>query len=355
MPTYPTCLIFSGPEDIHVTAVLEHLSASTLSYILDFREYARSFGASLRLHGPRHALRSVGGQTVSFERLETVWWRRPQQIHCEPPDDPTIASFVDEEYLRFWQSFLASIAPMPAVRWYNPYKKNEVADCKFRQLEIAAEVGFRVPDTLVTNLYEEARGFVEGHDHRVIFKSFASNNAFWQPTRKYEKGYEDLLREHLGYCPVIFQEYIEGRYDYRIIVVDERISAVRFDVGSSRYPYDVRIDTGNQASACALSGDVQRMLLAYMHKAELRYGAFDCREARDGTMTFFEVNPAGQFLYLDQLAGTTVAQSMAEALSSAGTGRARDLAGGADRQTAFERGSRTPFAAAVPERVRHIT
>lgn len=348
----PNCIIFSHPTDVHVGAVLDHFPSQSLPYIIDFGEFCRSYGATLSLgNSPALSLATSDGDIIELQDLKTVWWRRPQPIYSESASDPLTMQFVNEEYLRFWQSSLATLAALTEVRWYNPYKKNETADCKFRQLEIAKSVGLAIPETIVTNVYAQAKRFLEENKSRAIFKSFAGNEDFWQPTRIYKDEYEEYLKNNIGFCPVIFQKYIDGKFDYRVVVVDEEIFAVRFDLANSRYKYDVRIDTKNKASAISLDDKYKMKILEYMKVAGINYGAFDFREDENGELYFFEVNPAGQFLYLDHLAGTSISKAMADALGKISPPRH------ITRQTPegeFFIKDRLPFAAAVPERIRHF-
>ncbi|MBD9599277.1 hypothetical protein IB252_05420 [Pseudomonas sp. PDM10] len=348
----PSCIIFSHPSDVHVTAVLENLDKGTVPYILDFGEFCRSFGASLKL-GEKSALQltSSSGDRLEVSELETIWWRRPQPIYAEVPSDIKTHSFVNEEYLRFWQSALAVLAALPNVRWYNPYKKNETADCKFRQLEVATEVGLSVPKTIATNVYEDAINFIKQNNSKTIFKSFAGNEDFWQPTRPYKDTYENHLKDSIGFCPIILQEYIDGAYDYRIIVIDDQIFPVRFCLKNSRYPYDVRIDIKNKAESATLNDELRTKILAFMKNYGIRYGAFDFREDLQGDLYFLEVNPAGQFLYLDHLAGTTIARAMAAALSSNRSSISRTFQ---KVSHTYYPGNNLPFSAVVPDRIEHI-
>ena len=101
-----------------------------------------------------------------------------------------------------------------------------------------------------------------------------------------------------------------------MIVIDDFIQAVVFDMKNSRYPYDVSIDALNRCWPAEVPEDVKNRLVALMKRLCLRYGAFDLRLNDHGQFVFFEVNPSGEFLYLDQRAGTKIAAAFASILSS---------------------------------------
>jgi len=60
-------------------------------------------------------------------------------------------------------------------------------------------------------------------------------------------------------------------------------------------------------------------LRALMRRLGLVYGAIDLRLTPDGRYVFLEINPAGQFLYVEQQTGQPIAAALA-ALLAAGRG-----------------------------------
>ena len=121
--------------------------------------------------------------------------------------------------------------------------------------------------------------------------------------------------DHVSLCPVVFQEYIPGGDDYRVVLIDEFVQAVTFDTMNSRYPLDVSMDPASRCRTDVIPDPLLAALRAFMSRLGLRYGAFDLRRKPGGEFVFLEINPAGQFLYLDLRANTGVAKAMANALS----------------------------------------
>jgi glutathione synthase/RimK-type ligase-like ATP-grasp enzyme len=59
---------------------------------------------------------------------------------------------------------------------------------------------------------------------------------------------------------------------------------------------------------------VRGQLFALMDSLGLVYGAIDLRLKPDGTYVFLEVNPAGQFLFIEAVTGQPIARTLAETL-----------------------------------------
>jgi hypothetical protein len=355
---HPDILIVSSASDAHVRAVLSYLPHDVLPLICDFSQFSSTFGATFSLtpeSSEPHdtVLFSKDGQRYSLSKVSSVWWRRPQPFLPQSRFDIQVDDYLRGEFSAFWGGILSSLPPH--VRWYNYFDANKLASRKLYQLAAARDCGFTIPRTLVTSSPEEAKCFVESNP-RVAFKSFSGTDTVWRPTRLFQKE----MIEHIGkvsVSPVVFQEYVDGGRDFRITVIDEHIEAVAFDIDNSRYRFDVRMDTRTPRVRTSIPNDVANKLNAFMRKCGLRYGAFDLRERRDGEFVFFEVNPAGQFLYLDITAGTKLSEVMAQALAAHNENSSRLIAEDdsvAEDSIKVDFDVSEPFALSVPHLKEHL-
>ena len=121
--------------------------------------------------------------------------------------------------------------------WINEPTRDEIAHKKTYQLRVAELVGLDIPDTLVTNDPEEAKGFVAQHGAgSTVYKVFSATRRLWRETRVLKE--EELAQLDLVQtAPVIFQEYIAGT-DLRVTVVGDEIFAAAIDVSTGDYPVD---------------------------------------------------------------------------------------------------------------------
>ena len=78
---------------------------------------------------------------------------------------------------------------------------------------------------------------------------------------------------------------------------------------------DWRIDLTATWSTHNLPEDVQRKLLKLFDELNLHYGCVDLRLQPDGVYVFFEVNPAGQFLFIEIDTGQPLTYAMAHLLA----------------------------------------
>jgi glutathione synthase/RimK-type ligase-like ATP-grasp enzyme len=245
--------------------------------------------------------------SLGFDGLErlnptAIWYRRVRSPVRPPEMQEGIYEFCLQENRA---ALLGSVAGFRA-RWMSHPADVWSAELKPYQLCIAQRLGLRIPDTLVTNNPNEIR---------EAFRRFGS--MIVKPARS---GYavvdgqersiytSRLLDEHLEYLhearlsPAIYQELIPKRYDVRVTVVGTQIFAAAIH---SQNDADAAVDWRRTSdpnlrhTPITLPEKVQELLLALMSKLGLSFGAIDFIETPDNEFVFLEINPNGQWLWID--------------------------------------------------------
>ncbi|GEJ58697.1 MvdC/MvdD family ATP grasp protein [Anaeromyxobacter diazotrophicus] len=274
--------------------------------------------AALRMRqgadGAEAVLQVEGEPPVTAAEVRAVWWRRVRMPELHPEiSDPAHRQFAWDECEHALGAFWLALA---GARWVNPLGADRDAHRKPHQLATARAAGLEVPRTLVTNDPDAARAFVEelGGPGRVLYKPFTGSAELWREARLLRP--EELaLLPALRYAPVIFQEYVPG-LDLRATVVGERVFTCRIDARETAYPVDWRLDPERaRFEAVGLPAAVERRLLALHRTLGLRYGAADLRETPDGRAVFLEVNPGGQWLFVERRTGLQLTDALAGLLA----------------------------------------
>jgi MvdD family ATP-grasp ribosomal peptide maturase len=197
------------------------------------------------------------------------------------------------------------------------------ADNKQLQLQVARELGLRIPRTLTTNDPAAVRAFVaecEGGMVTKMLSSFAVYEGgqelvvFTNPVRP-----EDLADlSGLSLSPATFQETIPKALEIRATVVGRRILAASIDSQSSeRATNDWRRDGVRMIQEWQhyqLPPEVEEKILRLMDYFVLNYGAVDLIVTPDGHHVFLEVNPVGEFFWLEQYPGLPISDAIADVL-----------------------------------------
>jgi glutathione synthase/RimK-type ligase-like ATP-grasp enzyme len=308
--------VVSYPEDPHAEAVIAHLHEAgvpvTLLDLADLPDRATLTIGYDNGGPPRLEYRRADEAPLDLRTVRTVWWRRPQIADPVAIVDPSVRAFALNE----WQEAINGLWQLLDARWVNDPVRDEVAARKALQLRVAAEVGLRVPRTLVTSDPDQARAFIDSQDGAgTIFKTFSCTHEIWRETRLVLEDERDLL-DAVRLAPVIFQEYVPAEVDLRVTVVGRRLFAAAIHSQSTNYPVDFRMSLGQaRVEPTTLPEEVERRLFALMERLGLTYGAVDMRRTPSGEHVFLEVNTAGEFLFVEDRTAQPIARALAELLA----------------------------------------
>ncbi|WP_194837982.1 hypothetical protein [Nocardia sp. XZ_19_369] len=301
-------LVVSESDDLHATAMAatlrEHHALSAIH--LDLRDFPRESG-SFRLDrlGTARSLSHL----IGLDDVRSVWWRRPHPCQVPGGVRATDDEFRQAECDSFIQGMLWSI---PA-NWINDPGADRTAARKIVQLETALRAGFAVPETLITNDPDEARSFAESRPGPVIYKRTGTSRAEFAETRIItEADYGRLAG--IRAAPTTFQDYIDAECDLRVVWVDGVEWTVRIDSQAGVGRVDSRLDTSVDFVPEHLPASVSKSLATLMGALGLSFGVLDIRLGLDGEYYFLEVNPQGQFAYLEIKTGLPIFRSLANLL-----------------------------------------
>lgn len=295
-------LIVSSLQDDHAVAVMKRLDAYGARYVLlDTAAFPTKLQLSISYHHGVSgiALRDlVQAKDIDLRTVTAAWWRRPLPLVIHP-------AITDRASMQFtYNECFAAISglwQMLDVFWINPPIQEEAATKKVFQLKVAASIGLRIPRTLVTNNPEEVRQFADTlPGGQLIYKSFQAIPEAWRETRLLSG--EALSRlDDVKYAPVIFQEYIPADADLRVTIIGTQVFCIAVYTDGDHYTYDYRMNLdGVRVEPFELPALLKERLLLFMKQLGLVYGAIDLRYTPQGEFYFLEINPSGQWQFLEE-------------------------------------------------------
>jgi len=225
--------------------------------------------------------------------------------------DPAHRRFAVSEAATAFQGLYQSMDAL----WVNDPFRDAAAAHKPFQLSLAQRIGLEIPPTLMTNDPDAARAFWERHDGEVIYKQFLATPESWRETRRLRPQETDLAAA-VRWAPVIFQRHVEAAADIRVTAVGDELFAGAADVRAASYPTDVRLNLDARYVAHELPDPIAVLLRQLVQELGLRYGAIDLRLTPEGRYVFLEINPAGQFLYVEQATGQKITAALAALLAN---------------------------------------
>lgn len=304
-------LIFASPDDIHALAVrteLEKRGATVRA--LWTAEFPREWSVDVELSNHQTSIRLRNGcDAWTPDEIEGTWIRRLPNPHVPPSiHDHNVARFTERELRAGLQALLCHL-PQNVIN--DPYSEYRCLN-KIHQLTCAREAGLQIPHTLVSTNQQSVSAFRRQRSGSIIFKSFTGSSFQFTETRRLTDEMLALLPA-VEVAPTIFQHEIVGTHHLRVTVVDDAIFAAQITVSDSERFLDWRLDPDPAIVSTTLDPQLEQRILGFMRRMNLRYGALDFVVGESGEV-FLEVNPGGQYLFVEIAAGLPISAAIAAAL-----------------------------------------
>lgn len=256
---------------------------------------------------------------ICIDSVSVAYFRRPAL--SQPKDiHGAYRNYVWVEWNAFLQVLYASIGD----RWFSHPNDILLAEDKPRQLRLARNIGFNIPETIITNDIEAVQELkekftlvakplkqtlVEAEDfEKVIFTSSIDSLA-------------DKDRESISICPVIFQRLIPKATDVRVTVVGGRVFAVA--IHSQKWE-ETKVDWRRGSNphlhheVMDLPEDVADKCVRIVQSQSLRFGAIDLVQDPEGRFWFLECNPNGQWAWIENRTGLPIAAAITDEMLKVG-------------------------------------
>lgn len=261
-----------------------------------------------------------GKRCIRLDAVRAAYFRRPLPPYVNPESfSGASANYIREE----WSYLLRSLYLELDGKWFNHPNSIILAEDKPRQLRLASEVGFSVPETIITNELGSLQHLFAGGDviakpmkqslieddiglSRVIYTTSISSIGEIDP-------------HDLRVVPVIFQRRIDKRIDLRVTVVESNV----FAVAINSQKLEVTQTDWRHSSVTDLEHDVFEIpeqigekCIEIVHRLNLRFGAIDMALDRFGTYWFLECNPNGQWAWIENRTGLPIAAAIVSAMEN---------------------------------------
>ena len=255
-----------------------------------------------------------GSEQIAGDDIAGVFWRVKWPLFGLPENNPAAA---DHDFqFREWERVIAALyVATPDARWLNRPPNHHAAGNKLLQLRLAQEIGLSLPATVISNDAAEIEALFEQGD--VIYKTLS--HPYYSDrdlilTTKIARADFEQRRETIALAPGLFQSLVPKAYELRVIVVGESVIPVM--IKSQLYGHtqvDWRIDQLRPElyELTTLPPDVRSKLVDLMARLGLIYGAIDLIVTPDGDYIFLEINPGGQWLWMENLKGIPITREIA--------------------------------------------
>lgn len=299
-----TVLVITNKNDVTSDFIVKHLALKNISF---YRLNTEEIGISVQLNFDYLAnsftiIDSIKKITVNLLAIKSVYFRRPE-VHNNFID-------VSNGEKRFLNLELSTALEgiykiLSNAFWLNHIESIRNAENKPYQLILALETGFKIPPTLITNVAENAMTFYHAQDNSCIIKPLKSGLVITENeeqiifTTKVNLEQNNIGR--ISMCPVYFQKLLKKRADVRVTVVGNKLFAAKIhsqDFEDSIVDWRKTSET-LPYSKLTLPEIIQMKCFRLVKKLGLNFGAFDFILDDNDEYIFLEINPNGQWAWIE--------------------------------------------------------
>ena len=316
-----TVLIITNDHDEHADAVIAELTRRGVP-VFRFHpaEFPHACSASIEIRGGRvHGELRNGDRRVTFDEICAAWFRRAGNLF------ETRLSMTSEKldnYVKIQsQATVSALCSSLQTLWVSHPLALRRAEVKALQLVEASRAGLKIPHTLISNDPDWASTFVDAQgDADCAIKPLLAvgvtdeHGGFRMPlTAMLPRGHS---LASVALAPTILQPYVEKAFELRCVVIGGNIFAAKMDTQADEKS---RIDSRGgdpDYEIFELPDEVQASLHRVMDSFGLNFASLDMIVTPDGEFVFLELNPNGQWLWLEHELGLPLVASMADLLTS---------------------------------------
>jgi hypothetical protein len=315
-------LIVTNRADATADYMVRHLEESGVAH---YRINTDSFPEDtvefqVKASGVSAELRS-GTSCVPMDAIDAIWWRRP----ISPPPPPCLVGPDRDFAVNEIEAGLGGVLRTADALWVNHPDANITASYKMLQLYRARACGWRVPQTLLTSRPDAAIKFARSLPELPVVKSIDRVVVESTPTVTRVAYARQLCTEELSNSEAVvgtltlLQERIHRRREYRVNVIGRELVSTEIAVpqNASGSPIDRRELPDDALSYCAieLSSDAAERCLSLVRSFNLQFAALDLIETPDGELVFLDLNPNGQWAWIELKTGQPIRRMLGELLT----------------------------------------
>lgn len=312
-------LIITNKEDVTADFIIDELINRNANY---YRFNTEEIGHELLIDFEPLEEKIVITDTTIDKQIDllsfkAVYFRRPKLPFL--PKDLSIGecNFFINEYNVLLDGIYHLLS---SKKWLNNAFNIRNAENKINQLLIAKSFGLDLPKSLITNNENNALIFFKNQS--TIFKPLKYgfiNEPEKQSSVLYTNSVDDNFLNNINRIkkmPVYFQKHINKNFDVRVTIVGNKIFPARIDSQSST---DSLIDWRAASNILLhekieLPGDIESKCFKLLEYYKLNFAAIDFILDENDNYIFLEINPNGQWAWIQKLLDYPITQAIVDFL-----------------------------------------
>lgn len=252
---------------------------------------------------------------IDLLTFQSVYFRRPELPRLEDDDlTPDERQFI---LLEIRQTLEGLYKILRHAYWISDVDAIRKAENKIYQQIVAKEIGFRIPRGIITNNVTSFLSFAANNE--CIVKPIYSGQIGWPQMKGVvftSRLCTSPVEEQIELSPSFLQEKIEKKYDVRVTVVGDEVFPARID---SQTNHETQIDwrVGENVlphESFTLPVKLENLCVELVRRLNLGFGAIDFVETPEDEFVFLEINPNGQWAWIETQTGMPISDTIAKKL-----------------------------------------
>lgn len=256
---------------------------------------------------------------IQGSEVTAVWWRlKPCSNSNISLEQLQTELFIQREWLHLLEP-LEELLSSSTLIWMNRRSIDRKITHKPTQLYLAYKFGLEVPISLVTNDSNQIDHFLSQFQDEGIYKPLTW---FFDPPNKLlftNKISREKIKEKqnsITIAPGIYQPLIQKLYELRVTIVGSDVHCVKIESQSNpKSSLDWRREQLEiNYFLHKLPAEIESKLISFHQSLGLVYGAYDFIVTPHLEHIFLEVNPVGQWLWIEEKTEIRISDSIVKTL-----------------------------------------
>lgn len=304
-------------KNANTGAILKELRKKKKPYLfVDWDEFAGvgviSYDESQKTYELRYKqnsfdLSKVKSVYIAYKEIEEVFFYKRAKF-----------SNKEKVFLARWIETLRTLEFICEKAKWVPSRPSQMrfdSQNKFGELLKAKQLGFHIPKMIYTSDPREVQKF--SFDRTTILKEsglkfFEDSKGRLQIFDSKKVDPEDKKLFFVQTAPCMFQEFIDKKYDVRVVVVGNKILSCKID---SQKHTEAKGDWRGREHLVPftnykLSADIEKKVLKFAKHFGFQMVSFDLVLGQDGKYYFLEMNRPGQWFFIEVLSGIQITKTL---------------------------------------------
>lgn len=313
-------LIITNKNDITVDFIINLLNKKKIKYFrFNTEDIGSRFDVNLKFFDNQfYVYDRLLNKLIDLDEIYSIYFRRPQI-----PFPPEILSTGEKSfYMREYNYLLDGLFHyLENKKWLNNIFDIRRAENKIYQILEAKKINLNIPPSIITNNPPEALKFIK-KNKMCIFKSIRygfieeeNKNSKILYTTEVDDSFINNI-DRIKKMPFYLQKKIKKKSDIRVTIVNNQIFAAEIlsqnkDISKTDWRKSSEILPHQKIE---LPTDIKTKCLKLCSVFNLKFAAIDLILDSDNKFWFLEINPNGQWAWIEKILNYPISQTIVEYL-----------------------------------------